>query len=83
MSFFIGLPDLKGLGLSEKDLAKQGLPGAKTDRPGRGSHYELAARIAGNGRDFASQQWRDIDWQVYLARVLIEWHRVVHRDEEE
>lgn len=70
MSFFVGLP---------ADVKAE----IKGDLVARGTHHELAARIARNGREFAQQQWRDIDWQVYLARVLIEWHRVVHRDEED
>ena len=47
---------------------------------GRGRHLSVSDRISRNGVEFVERHWRDADWEVYLARLLIEWQRVVWRD---
>ncbi|KPV75135.1 glycosyltransferase family 90 protein [Rhodotorula graminis WP1] len=48
---------------------------------GRGGHDELAERIAAQGKQWADENWRWVDMQAYLLRLLLEYARLVNRDD--
>jgi hypothetical protein len=47
---------------------------------GRGSHDDMAERIATAGRLWTEDNWRWVDMQAYLFRLLLEYNRVMQRD---
>ncbi|KLT40707.1 Cap3p [Cutaneotrichosporon oleaginosum] len=47
---------------------------------GRGSHDEVARRIARNGQCWVERTWRSEDLEVYMFRLYLEWARVVSDD---
>ncbi|GAA6056634.1 hypothetical protein JCM3770_006321 [Rhodotorula araucariae] len=48
---------------------------------GRGGHDELAETIAMAGRRWAEDNWRWVDMQAYLFRLLLEYARIMNRDD--
>lgn len=47
---------------------------------GRGSHDEVARRIARNGQCWVARTWRREDVEVYMFRLYLEWARLVSDD---
>lgn len=58
-------------------------PPSSSSSASASAHGEWGRRIAQNGAEFVRRCWRDEDWEVYLARVFVEWQRVVWREEDE
>ncbi|BGP39508.1 Protein O-glucosyltransferase 2 [Rhodotorula kratochvilovae] len=48
---------------------------------GRGGHDELAEKIASAGKQWAEENWRWVDMQAYLFRLLLEYARIMNRDD--
>ncbi|GJN88899.1 hypothetical protein Rhopal_001870-T1 [Rhodotorula paludigena] len=48
---------------------------------GRGNHNHLAEKIATQGKEWAESHWRWVDMQAYLFRTLLEYARIMNRDE--
>lgn len=48
---------------------------------GRGNHDHLAEKIATQGKEWAESHWRWVDMQAYLLRTLLEYGRIMNRDE--
>ncbi|GAA5838080.1 hypothetical protein JCM9279_004120 [Rhodotorula babjevae] len=48
---------------------------------GQGGHDALAERIAAQGKQWAEENWRWVDMQAYLLRLLLEYARLVNRDD--
>ncbi|KAL8292275.1 hypothetical protein RQP46_001741 [Phenoliferia psychrophenolica] len=51
------------------------------DRHGAGAHDRLAESIANEGKEWAETSWRLVDMQVYMYRLLIEYDRIMNRDD--
>ncbi|KAL7005163.1 hypothetical protein EMMF5_005272 [Cystobasidiomycetes sp. EMM_F5] len=50
---------------------------------GRGSHDDLAAKLAAQGKEYARTMWRKEDMASYMFRLILEWARITHRGGEE
>ncbi|BGO91104.1 hypothetical protein NBRC10512_005802 [Rhodotorula toruloides] len=48
---------------------------------GSGGHDELAEKVASAGKQWTEQNWRWVDMQAYLLRLLLEYARVMNRDD--
>ncbi|GAA5901069.1 uncharacterized protein JCM6883_004741 [Sporobolomyces salmoneus] len=53
----------------------------KGDQRGRGHHDGLAKEIGLNGKKWAEKHWRWVDMEVWFWRVLLEYARIMGRDE--
>ena len=49
---------------------------------GKGSHDEIASKIAAKGKEWAKAHWRREDMASYMFRLSLEWARLIHRTEE-
>ncbi|SCZ88292.1 BZ3500_MvSof-1268-A1-R1_Chr2-1g04314 [Microbotryum saponariae] len=54
----------------------------KGDENGRGEHDALAKEIAMAGKEFAKTCWRMEDMRIYTYRLLLEYARVLYRDDD-
>ncbi|KAL8293575.1 hypothetical protein RQP46_000276 [Phenoliferia psychrophenolica] len=50
-------------------------------RDGAGEHDDLAKEIGLAGKHWAENHWREIDMQIYFYRLLIEYDRIMNRDD--
>ncbi|GAA6024910.1 hypothetical protein JCM11491_005521 [Sporobolomyces phaffii] len=53
----------------------------KGDEKGNGNHDSLAKEIASSGKDWTLKHWRWVDMEIYMWRVLLEYARIMGRDE--
>ncbi|GAA5893980.1 hypothetical protein JCM5296_004124 [Sporobolomyces johnsonii] len=51
------------------------------DENGEGGHDELAREIASAGKDWTAKHWRWVDMEVYMYRLLLEYNRIMNRDD--
>ena len=49
---------------------------------GRGAHEGMAKRIGEQGKQFAKQHWRREDMAAYMFRLVLEYARLLHQDED-
>ncbi|GJN90841.1 hypothetical protein Rhopal_003855-T1 [Rhodotorula paludigena] len=52
------------------------------DENGKGAHDELAEEIAAEGKRWTETHWRHIDMEIYMYRLLLEYARMMNRDDE-
>ncbi|BGP40488.1 Protein O-glucosyltransferase 2 [Rhodotorula kratochvilovae] len=52
------------------------------DEEGKGAHDALAQEIAAEGKKWAETHWRWVDMEVYMYRLLLEFNRIMNRDEQ-
>ncbi|BGP24779.1 glycosyltransferase family 90 protein [Rhodotorula toruloides] len=50
---------------------------------GHGSHDELANKIGLAGKHWARDHWRKQDMAAYMFRLILEWARLLHRNDED
>ncbi|KWU46946.1 hypothetical protein RHOSPDRAFT_14268 [Rhodotorula sp. JG-1b] len=50
---------------------------------GSGSHDKVAKRIAQQGKKWSDEHWREVDMKAYLFRLLLEYARLLNRDEKD
>ncbi|GAA6025765.1 hypothetical protein JCM10207_000786 [Rhodosporidiobolus poonsookiae] len=50
---------------------------------GAGAHDELAKKIGTAGKNWARDHWRKQDMAAYMFRLVLEWARLLHRNEED
>ncbi|GAA5979810.1 hypothetical protein JCM5350_002056 [Sporobolomyces pararoseus] len=50
---------------------------------GKGSHDELAKKIGLAGKHWARDHWRKQDMAAYMFRLILEWARLLHRNDED
>ncbi|GAA5983560.1 hypothetical protein JCM10908_000335 [Rhodotorula pacifica] len=50
---------------------------------GVGSHDKVAKRIAQQGKKWSDEHWREVDMTAYLFRLLLEYARLLNRDEKD
>ncbi|GAA5987354.1 hypothetical protein JCM5350_005637 [Sporobolomyces pararoseus] len=53
----------------------------KGDQNGKGNHDHMAKEIAYNGKEWTEKHWRWVDMEIYMWRVLLEYARVMGRDD--
>ncbi|TNY24830.1 hypothetical protein DMC30DRAFT_386415 [Rhodotorula diobovata] len=53
------------------------------DEHGQGGHDALAKEIAMAGKKWAETHWRWVDMEVYMYRLLLEYHRIMARDDKD
>ena len=49
---------------------------------GQGAHDDLAKRIGEQGKEFAQRHWRRSDMAAYMFRLVLEYARLLHQDED-
>ncbi|GAA5975950.1 hypothetical protein JCM11641_002847 [Rhodosporidiobolus odoratus] len=50
---------------------------------GLGAHEELAKKIGIAGKNWARDHWRKQDMAAYMFRLVLEWARLIHRNDED
>ncbi|GAA6063633.1 hypothetical protein JCM10212_002594, partial [Sporobolomyces blumeae] len=53
----------------------------KGDENGKGAHDQIAKEIAYAGKAWAEKHWRWVDMEIYMWRVLLEYARIMGRDD--
>ncbi|GAA5952384.1 hypothetical protein JCM3765_001956 [Sporobolomyces pararoseus] len=54
----------------------------KGDQNGKGNHDQMAKEIAYNGKEWTEKHWRWVDMEIYMWRVLLEYARIMGRDDQ-
>jgi hypothetical protein len=52
------------------------------DLSGAGAHDDLAEKIAANAKSWAGKFWRWDDLEIYFFRLLLEYARLMERNED-
>ncbi|GAA6051318.1 hypothetical protein NBRC10513_000329 [Rhodotorula toruloides] len=53
------------------------------DEDGKGAHDEIAKEIALAGKEWTEKHWRWVDMEVYTYRLMLEYARIMNRDEDD